>query len=198
MSVVLKLSAGGDSSLRHFMHAALLALALIVVSACENARLRAVYDAFCQENITIPQDLLLVQDGELLDSYTIPEVPRLVYYLDSNQCSVCNITKLQKLHVDPSEPLYVASIVQLPQKDREYVKMTIEYAGLDVDASVFLDENDSFIKNNPFLPDDRRFHTFLLDPDGNIRLVGDPTAGDKLEKMFQETIHLINQSDETK
>ena len=197
MSFVWKLFAGG-ASVRHFLQTALLGLSVFVVSGCENARLKAVYDAFCQENITIPQDLLLVRNGELIDSYTIPEVPRLVYYLDSNQCSVCNISKLQKLHIDPAEQIYVASIVQLPLKDREYVKSTIEYAELDVNASVFLDEDNSFIKNNPFLPEDRRFHTFLIDSDGNIRLVGDPTAGDLMEKMFEETVHLINHPDEEK
>lgn len=196
MSFVWKLFAGGSSA-RHVMKTIFLGLSVFSVSACGNPKLKAVYDAFCQENITIPQDLLLVRDGELIDSYSIPDVPRLVYYLDSNQCSVCNISKLQKLHIDPAEQIYVASIVQLPLKDREYVKSTIEYAELEVNASVFLDENNSFIKNNPFLPDDRRFHTFLIDPDGKIRLVGDPTSGDLMEKMFEETIHLINQSDET-
>ena len=55
-------------------------------------------------------------------------------------------------------------------------------------TSIYLDSSNSFHHNNPQIPNDQRFHTFLLNGDKKILLVGDPVKNEKINKLFQEIV----------
>jgi hypothetical protein len=45
-----------------------------------------------------------------------------------------------------------------------------------------------FVKFNPYIPTDPRLHTFLLDRDGKVVLVGDPANNHELWELYKTTI----------
>ena len=45
---------------------------------------------------------------------------------------------------------------------------------------------------NRDIPDDRRFHSFLIDVDGHPVYIGNPTANDELLALFDEIIEKHN------
>ena len=48
--------------------------------------------------------------------------------------------------------------------------------------------NAKFLKLNPHIPSERRFHTFLLDNNNNVILIGDPTKNRKIKNMIYNTL----------
>ena len=58
----------------------------------------------------------------------------------------------------------------------------------------FIDENGAFLKNNTVIPQDSRFHVFLLNSENKIILVGNPLNNETIWDMYKELIEInINQ-----
>jgi len=56
------------------------------------------------------------------------------------------------------------------------------------DYPVLIDTLGEFEKLNVHLPKDRAFHTFLLDENNNVILVGDPLYNKMIRKMFYKIV----------
>jgi hypothetical protein len=72
------------------------------------------------------------------------------------------------------------------QKQLEEVIKTLRIAQFDY--PLFLDERQAFPAANPHIPADNRFHTFLLDKNGKVVLVGDPVNNPPLWEFYKTTI----------
>jgi hypothetical protein len=60
---------------------------------------------------------------------------------------------------------------------------------------VFIDEWGAFPTANPHIPTDSRFHTFLLDKNGKVVLVGDPVNNPPLWELYKSTITTLIKND---
>ncbi len=60
------------------------------------------------------------------------------------------------------------------------------FCGLE--HSVFLDTCNVFKKTNPQMPDNEMFHTFVINKEGNVLMVGNPFANEKMEALFKKVI----------
>lgn len=54
---------------------------------------------------------------------------------------------------------------------------------------VYIDTLGIFQKNNPHLPKNPRLHTFLLDANNHVILVGNPLYNTKIKEMYDRVIH---------
>jgi hypothetical protein len=50
--------------------------------------------------------------------------------------------------------------------------------------TVFYDPDGSFERLNPHLPANEQFHTFLLNEDNKVILVGNPVHNEKLKNLY--------------
>lgn len=122
--------------------------------------------------------------------YESQNVPKLVVYVDSLSCSSCFMNHLLNYYeVNDSLKNYNASILVVlhPQKSRVSELQT----RLDAEKYPFwciLDKEGEFIGKNSGIPDNRLLHTFMLDRDDNILLVGDPTANPKIKGLLYKTL----------
>lgn len=62
---------------------------------------------------------------------------------------------------------------------------------LDFPYPIYIDTYKEFSKINN-IPQDNRFHNFLIDNDGNVKFVGDPTSDKKLMSVFFDALSNIN------
>ena len=51
-----------------------------------------------------------------------------------------------------------------------------------------IDSSDIFIKKNPHIPLKGVYHTFLLDENNNVILIGNPINNKKINRLFQKLI----------
>lgn len=56
------------------------------------------------------------------------------------------------------------------------------------DNIVYVDTLGLFAKQNPYLSSNTIMHTFLLDEDNNVLLVGNPLENEKIEEMFWQIV----------
>ncbi|MFI3306556.1 MAG: hypothetical protein R3Y68_08625 [Rikenellaceae bacterium] len=56
------------------------------------------------------------------------------------------------------------------------------------DYPIIIDSIGEFERLNPHLPKNKAMHTFLLDENNNVVLVGNPLNNPKIEKMFKEIV----------
>lgn len=120
-------------------------------------------------------------------------LPSIVTYLDSTMCASCAINHLNDLNylfdgVGPENRPYNLLFIVTPSTgyESEVLLATRTYQG---DESFFMDKDHVFLKNNPFIPSDRRFHSFLIDRYGKVKIVGDPRCGEKLRSLYYSEIH---------
>ncbi len=160
--------------------------AVTILTSCDSISTRRKLKAFMKEKVSIPE--LLCVHGEKTSIYN-SEVnsPKLVIYYDSLSCSDCEVSRLVN-----TEWLYEKSL-----KENKF-EVLIIFSPLAGDSEallemlyrqnfkypVYLDMNGAFRETNSFLPADKRFHSFLLNKDGDIKFVGNPMMSKELDHLF--------------
>lgn len=115
----------------------------------------------------------------------------LIWY-DSTQCSGCKLNAINSLEKyiqfckDTISNVNV-DIVFSPPAD---VEETFDEAVLNAKCNypLFVDYVGEFAKSNRKLPKSKNLHTFLLDANGKIVLIGDPTHNNKLWELYKKYI----------
>lgn len=116
----------------------------------------------------------------------------LIVYSDSLECMSCMTNKLHgwdKLinYVDSASKNVDFIFVFSPMKQElNNLKVALEMQRFRY--PVYIDINHDFSMNNSFIPDESLYHTFLVDKDFKIRIVGDPRRNSQLMDMFYHEI----------
>jgi hypothetical protein len=169
--------------------------------SCKSYRLERKIEAFMQHPIVVPQDIDQIQ-SEVNDSLVLNlegKIARLIVYVDSVECSSCKVGHMhqydeiidyQKTVGDQYLPIFIFN----PPKHiiEEFLRhLRLSY----FDYPILLDEHGLFPRANPHIPTDLRLHTFLLDRDGKVVLVGDPSRNPELWELYKKTITELIEND---
>ena len=115
-----------------------------------------------------------------------------IVYADSSQCSPCFINGLKEwnklLGLEKSQKYNIQFIFIIEPRIGEYYRIRHILNNSHFDHVVLIDKQNLFRKENPQIPNERMYHTFLLDPNNNVVLVGNPLFNPKLEKMLRRIL----------
>jgi len=122
------------------------------------------------------------------NSHPCNENYKLVVYMDSTVCSPCVISSLYEWNGIMKEMENVDFIfIVSPQPDqREASYLSVSSCGLL--NVVYMDAGNLFHKNNSFLPKEEEFHTFLINNDNEIVIVGSPLKNPKIKNLMEQYI----------
>lgn len=144
---------------------------------------------FVSVQICIPYEMLVSKKcTEFKDSIENKDI-KLVFYNDSIGCLDCTFTKMAGYLLENRERLKkvrIIHIISVNSSDSEHLFRKL--CNLRLYGEVYLDTCNAFIKSNPKFPKEKLFHTFLLDKDGKVIFVGNPTNNSMNEKVFWKTI----------
>lgn len=119
---------------------------------------------------------------------------KLVVYVDTTDCSICFLNHMN-LWNDflPLEQKYngaIRFIFIIEARQNEYIDLynQLSYTGLN--HPIYIDEKLAFRKLNPHIPTETIYHTFVLDENNNIVLVGDPLRNEEIEKLLYKLIEV--------
>lgn len=173
----------------------LLLLLILLFFACENRQKMAKELSRLQsECIVLPKQSQFIVQGKdtvLMDFMSDGRL-KLLSYADSSGCSSCAISKMFLWdNLIEYSKLYKGSlkfyfIFSPGKQDEEGVRMAL--ANNAFDYPILLDTLGEFEKLNPHLPKNRDLHTFLLDENNHVILVGDPLYNKKIRKMFYKIV----------
>lgn len=139
--------------------------------------------------VEIPSEKMLCIGGmgDSLNSEEGKEMPfRLVAYTDSNRCTSCVLNGLSEwnalLNLERERKVRLVFILHPRKEELEKAIHSYYHSGLE--HPVWIDTCGIFLNDNPHIPDGSMFHTFLLDKDGNIVLVGNPLTNNRIREIF--------------
>ena len=166
-------------------------LSLCMIMSCGHVSLSRQLKSFCRETIVIPDELTEVCGHSVSQISDKDKEFCFVTYLDSTSCSRCQINHLSDFidlyEVADSVGVLDYLIVFSPREE-EYDDVVKELVISDFPYPVYVDYGGAFRKANGCIPDDRRFHSFLLDSDGHPVFVGNPVASRELWNLFEKTL----------
>lgn len=113
----------------------------------------------------------------------------MVVYVDSSQCTPCALNHLQfwnkliedaqKGHVDISYTFILGT------KNQEKEDIAVELETNSLKGCIYIDTASVFISNNPQIPKEREYHSFLIDAKNKVLLVGNPINNDNVRKLYK-------------
>ena len=133
--------------------------------------------------IVLPEKITCVQNGEVFQMpEELREKSKLFVFIDSSECSMCNVSRLSRYQVvydiskatESFEMFFLLSI-----KKSRVSSIVEELVYMELPCPVYIDEDNLFHTMNPLITNDSRFHTFLC-VDGIVKLIGDPTINPNL------------------
>lgn len=116
----------------------------------------------------------------------------LIVYFDSLECMSCMTNKLHgwdKLinYVNSTSKNVDFIFIFSPSKS-ELGNLKVALEMQKFRYPVYIDINHDFSMNNSFIPNESLYHTFLVDKDYNIKIVGDPRRNSRLMDIFYQEI----------
>ena len=73
-------------------------------------------------------------------------------------------------------------------KEKEDVNVELEIT--DLQSSIYVDTAFAFKKNNKDLPKENKYHSFLLNTEGKVILIGSPIANKKIMDIYKSTVNI--------
>lgn len=117
---------------------------------------------------------------------------KLIVFSDSTECSPCVLKTLFKWKEFKNKAELVNNkfavffIFSPPKQDEDFLYLSLR--GNALRNQMFFDNEYLFRRSNPSIPDDKAFHTFLLDKNNNVILVGNPIENEKIKELMLKEI----------
>ena len=168
----------------------ILVVAVTLLSCAGNDDIEEQIAAFREETIVLPE-LVKVEHREISEGKPEESQLKMIIYNDSLECSSCKI-----MHMEDVKDLYelmeeypgLGIYTIFSPRQLEYDGTMVDLMRLNYPYALYVDTKGVFEKANPGLPDDKRFHSFLLDRDGHPVFIGKPAASEQLWMLFKEVL----------
>lgn len=166
---------------------------LLSLSSCsERQKLRKTMSKFVQSEIQIPDDLECVYNREvtIINKDTLKPYKLIVYY-DSLDCSSCRISHLMDLYplYDMADTSNFSVITIFSPKKENLEEVSFQIQILDPTIPVYIDRLGSFAQFNQGIPLDVKFHSFLVNNDDIVVLVGNPLYNENIAGLLNKIIN---------
>lgn len=144
------------------------------------------------QTVSYPSDLFYIEGADKrYVSLEHPEMTLLVWF-DSTECSSCKLKGMSMFQGmmsycrDTLGPIDIKFLFSpLPEKVDDIAEMALDMA---IDYPIFIDVSNKFKEYNKFIPDHFNYHSFLLDKEGRIELIGNPLINEQINQLYRSTM----------
>lgn len=142
---------------------------------------------FKEKAITLPNNMLAkVCDGQIPPDTTLLSRPsKMVIYVGKDGCTNCKLRSLLPIYMfilENKHRVNFGVVIILNTADREATEKLL--TDMRFRQTVFYDLDGSFERLNSHLPADEEFHTFLLNKENKVVLIGNPVHNEELNKLY--------------
>jgi hypothetical protein len=122
---------------------------------------------------------------------------KLIHFVDTQSCSICELKALYQwddllIKNNMGKLVQLCYIIEAGNHNREDLINAINETYYQGD--VYLDSLGVFLKHNTNIPSNRLYHTFLLDKNNNVVLVGNPLNNTYVEELLVKTVDNMNRN----
>lgn len=143
--------------------------------------------------IILPKNSIVIssKDNPDINSHNQCDLKLIIYTAPQN-CSSCGINNIHiwEKYLEYAQlfngrlKLY---FIYAPKKS-EVNKIKLALGNNPLDYPVFIDDIGEFERMNIHLPKNKELHTFLLDKNNNVIMVGNPLQSKSIEHLFYKTV----------
>ena len=170
-------------------------LVIFSMTSCAEQQISRTLKNFRASTITIPEDLQKIHRRsqttiEGCDTGT----PVMIIYHDSLECSSCRISHLIDFLdlYELSDSLGTFKVMTIfSPLEYEYDDVLSKLIVNNFEYPIYIDFSGTFRQQNKSIPEDRRFHRFLINSAGLPVFVGDPKASDQMWTLFLKSLEDI-------
>lgn len=175
-----------------FVISALCFIISIELTNCSRANTQQELHKFINSTINIP-NIDVVQNGILMDSlqHALPPNIKLInYYTPAKGCVSCWISHLYDidLYLEDKINEYFTPVVIILIDENNEDEVLSQLKRQPHCYPIYIDKNKQFERKNTTLPSDYKFHTFLVDRNNKVVLIGNPLNGDAMWNLFKSTL----------
>lgn len=179
---------------RHLTFFMILCLATTGLASCRKFETRRMLRKMMGSTVVLPEKVLCVQNGEV---FPMPEElrskPKLIVFVDSTECSTCridNFIRYGSLFDKSRETGLFSIMLLLTVKSAKYHDIEKHLVLSKFPYPIYLDIENCFRKDNPFIPDNTSMHALSVDSNNRVLLIGDPIYNESIMEMFQHIYNL--------
>lgn len=175
----------------------ILILGMLICSSCskkseQDKKLETELRQFKAKAITFPDNMeAKVCDGKISPDTTLLSCPyKMVIYVGKDGCTNCKLRSLLPVYMFILENKHRENfgvVIILNTADKEATEKLL--TDMRFRQTVFYDLDGSFERLNPHIPAGEDFHTFLLNKENKVVLIGNPTHNEKLNKLYLTEIN---------
>ena len=164
----------------------------VIFVGCSRYKIRRDLASLSNICIHIPNDMEVVENGVMLQEYQYKQSlkPKLIFYYNNQGCNACKISHIYDLYklfdMNDSESFDILIIVAPAVQQYEDVITQVKYQRHCF--PIYIDKKNEFISMNSKLSNDSRYHTFLLDKNNRIILIGNPVYSTDMWNLFKTTL----------
>ena len=164
---------------------------VIVMPGCTNSEERILQEIEIMKKhvIQIPYGEMHAYRGkEIMENRISGKKIRLIKYSDSTECSTCMLKRMYDWEIVMDSLQHNDHIIDIlfifsPPKDKinafEENLIKNQYP-----FPIYMDTCNAFLRANPHIPANPIMHSFLLDENDSVILVGNPVRNKKIEELF--------------
>lgn len=150
--------------------------------------------AFTSRPIYIPENQMIKRAcSYYTDTLTQGKTLRLVNYLDMDSvgCSSCELSQLasqEAANMERKDLRKVEFVYVVKTSPEKYEASYSKLCNARLKGTVYFDTARVFLNHNPHFPSSKLFHTFVINRDGKIVIVGSPFKNEKMQKLFDKVL----------
>lgn len=166
-------------------------LSTFVIIGCTNNEMKEKVTEFMSHPVHIPYEKFDKRFCSMFsDSTESQKAIKVVYYVDSMSCTPCEINKMalidaKKRDLFPNvEFVYIINI-HPSNVDKAYSAL----CNARIVSPVYLDTLNAFLSVNPNFPDEKMFHSFVLNDKDSVLMAGFPFSTAQMETLFEDIVN---------
>jgi len=166
---------------------------VLLLCSCSNNNIVKDIEQLMDQQITLSSDWNTIWKGKdvVLNGFIEAPIKMMVWY-DSLVCGACEVNKMHRWYniVDYADSLSQwFSIIFLFSPTKESMsRLSMSLKAEKFDYPIFIDQNASFAKQNSKIPKNQNLHSFLLDKDNKVVLIGNPLNNPSLWRLYKRNI----------
>ena len=171
----------------------LLIFLIIFNIGCSQQQIKEKLKDVYYTKIHIPTNLITIRNGIVSDDISSEAVylAKLLIYFSSEGCTPCKVSHISDLDTLFNMGLGINRFtpqVIISPSPKQFEDIITQVKFQNHDYPIYVDKDSKFRQLNHHLPDDTRYHTFLLDKNNRVVLVGNPLTSDAMWSLFKSTL----------
>ena len=166
---------------------------LFTICSCKESdrgRILQLVKEWKNKEIVFPENIVYTIYGkDTIDYVTTKTSYTIVSYIDSVGCTSCRLQLFRwREYITEQDSLSLGNVTYkfiFHPKDIKELSSLLRKDNFDF--PVWIDNEDSFNGMNE-LPSEHAFHTFLLDDENRVVVIGDPIQNPKIKELYQRMI----------